>query len=40
MTNWNTCPAVERDPREISGAWVTAQAAAWSRKSELRRSSA
>ena len=22
MTNWNTCPAVERDPRKISGAWA------------------
>ena len=31
MTNWNTCPAEERDPRKISGAGVTAQATAWSR---------
>ena len=22
MTDWNTCPAVERDPRKISGAWA------------------
>ena len=22
MTNWNTCPAVERDPRKISGVWA------------------
>ena len=31
MTNWNSCPAVERDPRKISGAWATGQAVAWSR---------
>ena len=31
MTNWNTCPAVEPDPRKISGARATDQAAAWSR---------
>ncbi len=22
MTDWNTCSAVERDPRKISGAWA------------------
>ncbi len=22
MTDWETCPAVERDPRKISGAWA------------------
>ena len=22
MTNWETCPAVERNPKKISGAWV------------------
>ena len=22
MTNWNTCPAVERDPGKISGVWA------------------
>ena len=22
MTDWNTCPAVERNPRRISGAWT------------------
>ena len=22
MTTWNTCPAVERDPEKVSGAWV------------------
>lgn len=22
MTNWMTCPAVERNPRKISGAWA------------------
>ena len=22
MTTWNTCPAVERDPEKLSGAWV------------------
>ncbi len=22
MTNWNTCPAVERTPGKVSGAWV------------------
>ena len=22
MTTWKTCPAVERDPQKISGAWV------------------
>ena len=22
MTNWNTCPAVERVPGRVSGAWV------------------
>ena len=22
MTNWETCPAVERNPRKISGAWA------------------
>lgn len=22
MTNWSTCPAVERNPRKISGAWA------------------
>lgn len=24
MTHWNTCPAVERNPRKISGAWAFA----------------
>ncbi len=24
MTNWTNCPAVERDPRKISGAWAFA----------------
>ncbi len=22
MTSWTTCPAVERNPRKISGAWA------------------
>ena len=22
MTTWRTCPAVERDPEKVSGAWV------------------
>ena len=22
MTAWSTCPAVERDPEKVSGAWV------------------
>ena len=22
MTNWGQCPAVERDPNKVSGAWV------------------
>lgn len=22
MTDWTTCPAVERNPRNISGAWA------------------
>ena len=22
MTDWETCPAVERNPRKISGAWT------------------
>ena len=22
MTNWSKCPAVERNPRKISGAWA------------------
>ena len=22
MTDWNTCPAVERNPRKINGAWT------------------
>ena len=22
MTTWNTCPAVDRDPEKVSGAWV------------------
>ncbi len=22
MTSWSTCPAVERDPEKVSGAWV------------------
>jgi uncharacterized protein (DUF433 family) len=22
MLNWNTCPAVERSPERVSGAWV------------------
>ena len=22
MTTWTTCPAVERDPEKVSGAWV------------------
>lgn len=24
MTNWNTCSAVERNPRKICGAWAFA----------------
>ena len=24
MENWNTCPAVERTPGKVSGAWVFA----------------
>ena len=24
MTDWNTCPAVERNPRKLSGAWAFA----------------
>ena len=24
MTNWSTCPAVERTPGKVSGAWVFA----------------
>ena len=24
MINWSTCPAVERDPQRVSGAWVFA----------------
>ena len=24
MTNWNNCPAVERKPGKVSGAWVFA----------------
>ena len=24
MTDWNTCPAVERKPGKVSGAWVFA----------------
>ncbi len=24
MTNWDTCPAVERKPGKVSGAWVFA----------------
>ncbi len=24
MTNWETCPAVERKPGKVSGAWVFA----------------
>ena len=24
MTNWDTCPAVERTPGKVSGAWVFA----------------
>ena len=24
MTDWSTCPAVERNPRKISGAWACA----------------
>ena len=24
MTNWNECPAVERNPRKIGGAWAFA----------------
>ena len=24
MTNWDTCPAVERKPAKVSGAWVLA----------------
>ena len=23
MTDWNTCPAVERNPWKISGAWAS-----------------
>ena len=22
MLDWSTCPAVERDPQKVSGAWV------------------
>ena len=22
MTQWNTCPAIERNPRKISGSWA------------------
>ena len=22
MTSWDTCPAIERDPSSVSGAWV------------------
>ncbi len=22
MTNWETCPAIERDPGKLGGAWV------------------
>ncbi|MGL4462550.1 MAG: DUF433 domain-containing protein [Planctomycetia bacterium] len=22
MTDWSSCPAVERDPAKVSGAWV------------------
>lgn len=22
MPSWNTCPAIERDPEKVSGAWV------------------
>jgi uncharacterized protein (DUF433 family) len=22
MIDWSTCPAVERDPKRVSGAWV------------------
>ena len=22
MINWSTCPAVERDPERVSGAWL------------------
>ena len=22
MTTWHTCPAVERDPEKVGGAWV------------------
>ena len=22
MTDWSTCPAVERNPRKINGAWA------------------
>ncbi|MXW34772.1 MAG: DUF433 domain-containing protein [Chloroflexi bacterium] len=22
MTNWETCPAIERDPGKLSGRWV------------------
>lgn len=22
MSSWNTCPAVEQDPKKLSGAWV------------------
>jgi uncharacterized protein (DUF433 family) len=22
MSNWSNCPAVERDPQKVSGAWV------------------
>lgn len=22
MNNWSTCPAVERDPQKVGGAWV------------------
>ena len=24
MTDWDTCPAVDRNPRKISGAWAFA----------------
>ena len=24
MIDWSTCPAVERDPQRVSGAWVFA----------------
>lgn len=25
MTDWTNCPAVERNPRKISGAWACAE---------------